>query len=546
MRGGASMAASAEGQEDLDFEKTRLYEQTPLVAEGMLPVSDLHTIAWFEYGNPAGKPVIFVHGGPGGGTAPMNARYFNPEAYRIILMDQRGCGKSTPFAELKENTVWDLIDDIEKLREKLGIEKWQVFGGSWGSTLSLAYAITHPQRVTELVLRGIFLLRKKELDFFYEGVGTAFLFPEEWEAFQAAIPEEERAGGFIEAYGRRLRGELGEEEKFAASKAWSIWEGSVSRLNVPTREAILKKWGDDDFALAFARIENHYFTGKDGVPGFFPRDGWLLEEENLAKIAHIPTVIVQGRYDVVCPAVSAYELHKRLPNSTLHMTTTGHSSFEPEIIEKLVEATDKFAGITPPNHAVAAADLHNLLLTRRTVNSFRAELPVGWEDALQRAILAATFAPNHKNTEPWRFHLLGPESIRRVCELNAEIVSSTKGPEAGAKKLKRWLAMPGWLVVSCVRSESDAGSMDNPNGVAREDYAACCCAVQNLCLSLHADGIGTKWTSGDVNFDARFAEAVGLPSNEYVIGTIWFGQAEKQPPAPVKKLSLEDVLHRHD
>jgi len=335
--------AAAEGQEALDFDNTRLYPEASLVTEGMLAVSDLHSIAWFEYGNPQGKPVLFVHGGPGGGTAPMNARYFDPERYRIVLVDQRGCGKSKPFAELEENTTWDLVADFEKVRKLLGIERWQVFGGSWGSTLSLAYAITHPERVTELVLRGIFLLRKKELDFFYEGCGTNFLFPEQWEAYTAAIPEEEHAGGFIKAYGKRLRGELGDAEKFAASKAWSVWEGSVSRLVVPSREAILAKWADDDFALAFARIENHYFTGRDGVAGFFPREGWLLEEENLARLQSIPTVIVQGRYDVVCPAVSAYELHQRLPGSTLHMTTTGHSSFEPEIIERLVEATDAFA-----------------------------------------------------------------------------------------------------------------------------------------------------------------------------------------------------------
>jgi len=204
------------------------------------------------------------------------------------------------------------------------------------------------------------------------------------------------------------------------------------------------------------------------------------------------------------------------------------------------------AGATSKN-AATASDLRQLLLSRRTVNSFDSKLPTGWEGAVKSAVHAATYAPNHKMTEPWRFHLLGPQAIRRVCELNAEIVSSTKGPEAGAKKLKRWLAMPGWLVVTCVRSNSDgAGSMENPNGIAREDYAACCCAVQNLCLSLHADGIGTKWTTGAVNFDPRFGEAVGLPSNEYVIGTIWFGQAEKQPRAPLKKLSVDDVLCRHD
>ena len=169
---------AAEGEETLDFDNTRLYPQPPLVSEGMLEVSDLHTVAWYEYGNPEGKPALFVHGGPGGGTAPMNARYFDPDAYRVVLVDQRGCGRSTPPAELEDNTTWDLVDDFERVREMLGIEKWLVFGGSWGSTLSLAYAITHPERVTELVLRGIFLLRKKELDFFYEGKGTNFLFPE--------------------------------------------------------------------------------------------------------------------------------------------------------------------------------------------------------------------------------------------------------------------------------------------------------------------------------------------------------------------------------
>ena len=194
------------------------------------------------------------------------------------------------------------------------------------------------------MLRGIFLVRKKELDFFYEGKGTNFLFPEPWEVYEAQIPAEEaEKDGYVAAYGRRLRGELGDEAMRSAAKAWSVWEGSVSRLRPPSREQIMGKWADDDFSLAFARIENHYFTGADGVPGFFPRDGWLLEEENLAKIRHIPTVIVQGRYDVVCPAVSAFDLHSRLPGSTLHVTTTGHSSFEPDIIEKLVEATDSFA-----------------------------------------------------------------------------------------------------------------------------------------------------------------------------------------------------------
>jgi len=358
-----ALNGGGEGQEDglSDLDATALYPQPTLVSSGTLAVSEIHTIAYFEYGNPDGKPVLFVHGGPGGGTAPENARYFDPEAYRIILVDQRGCGKSKPFAELEENTTFDLVDDFEKVREHLGIEKWQVFGGSWGSTLGLTYAIVHPQRTTELVLRGIFLVRRKELEFFYEGRGTSYLFPAAWEAFEAEIPSEERAdagGSLITAYGRRLRGNLGEEKMRSAAKAWSLWEGSTSKLVPSSEESLSSKWGGDDFSLAFARIENHYFTGgtgvwnfdKDkgdssdgkGVSGFFPREGWLLEEENLAKIIDIPTVIVQGRYDVVCPAVSAYELHSKLPKSKLHMTTTGHSSFEPEIIERLVEATNGF------------------------------------------------------------------------------------------------------------------------------------------------------------------------------------------------------------
>lgn len=194
----------------------------------------------------------------------------------------------------------------------------------------------------------------------------------------------------------------------------------------------------------------------------------------------------------------------------------------------------------------AAAAVHRALLSRRTVNDFGAELPEGWEDALNRAVEAATYAPNHKRTEPWRFHLLGPRAIRRVCELNAEIVAAKKGEAAGAKKLSRWLAMPGWLVVTCVRPD-DAPSMEEPAGSTREDYAACCCAVQNLCLSLHADGLGTKWTTGPVNFDARFAAAAGLSDDEYVVGTIWFGEpAGGMPPPPRKRFTLDDVLQRHD
>lgn len=319
------------------FSQTALYGPIQPYEIGSLKVSDIHTIAYTIYGNPNGKPVLFVHGGPGGGTDPAMARFFDPKYYKIILVDQRGCGDSTPFADLRDNTTYDSVRDFEKLREKLKIEKWQIFGGSWGSTLALAYAVEHPSRVTELVLRGIFLIRKKEIDWFYQGPGASFLFPEDWAAYEAAIPPAER-GDYIAAYGKRLRGELGEEEMKAAAKAWSIWEGRTSKLVQDPWDTVKDRFGADKFSLAFARIENHYFTNK----GFFPRDGYLLEKANIDKIRHIPTVIVQGRYDVVCPAISAYELNKVFPESKLIITLTGHSGFENEIIEKLVEATDKF------------------------------------------------------------------------------------------------------------------------------------------------------------------------------------------------------------
>lgn len=334
----AHLSASAEGAEGAGFLDTALYKPTKPIQTGKVKVSDIHTIAFTVYGNPQGKPVLFVHGGPGGGTTPAMARFFNPEKYKIVLVDQRGCGDSTPFAELKENTTWDSVADFEKVRELLQIEKWQVFGGSWGSTLSLAYAQTHPDRVTELVLRGIFMLREKELKWFYQGPGASFIFPEDWARYEAAIPEEERYD-FIKAYGKRLRGEMGEAEMHKAAKAWSIWEGRTSKLVQDSWENVKDKFGDDQFSLAFARIENHYFTNK----GFFPRDGYLLEKERIDRVRHIPTVIVQGRYDVVCPAVTAYDLTQVMPEAEAVFTTTGHSGFEKEIISHLVAATDRFA-----------------------------------------------------------------------------------------------------------------------------------------------------------------------------------------------------------
>jgi proline iminopeptidase len=319
------------------FISTALYPQSPCLQKGTIQVSEIHKVAFSVYGNPEGKPVLFVHGGPGGGTQPACSRFFDPKFYKIVLFDQRGCGESTPFAELRENTTWDSVEDMEKIRELLGIPAWQVFGGSWGSTLSLAYAQKHPDKVTHLVLRGIFLLREAELKFFYQGPGSNFLFPEDWKIYEEAIPPNERHD-YIKAYGKRLRGELGEEEKLKAAKAWSIWEGRTSKLVQDKWENVKDRFGDAKFALPFARIENHYFTNK----GFFKRDGYLLEKKQIDKIRNIPTVIVQGRYDCVCPAKSAYDLKQVFPEAELNITLTGHSSYEHEIIAKLVEATDRF------------------------------------------------------------------------------------------------------------------------------------------------------------------------------------------------------------
>ncbi len=299
---------------------------------GMLPVTGGHTLYWEESGNPEGKPVLFVHGGPGGGTDPKQRRFFDPQSYRIVLFDQRGCGKSTPHASLNENTTWDLVADIERLRTHLGIEQWLLFGGSWGSTLALAYAQTHPDRVTGLVLRGIFLLRKWEIDWFYQE-GASRMFPDAWESYLAPIPPEERAD-LLHAYHRRLTGDDAAVRQ-ACAKAWSVWEGRTSTLL--HNEELVAKTGGDEFALAFARIECHYFVNG----AFFPHDGALLD--GVKRISHLPCVIVQGRYDVVCPPQSAWELHKAWPSSKLVIVPdAGHSADEPGITAALVEATDAF------------------------------------------------------------------------------------------------------------------------------------------------------------------------------------------------------------
>ncbi|QSQ13298.1 prolyl aminopeptidase [Myxococcus landrumensis] len=299
---------------------------------GRLRVSPLHELYFEECGNPKGKPVVFIHGGPGGGTDAKQRRFFDPSAYRIILMDQRGCGRSTPHACLEENTTWDLVEDLERLRLHLGIERWMLFGGSWGSTLSLAYAQTHPERVTELVLRGIFLLRKQELDWFYQR-GASAMFPDAWEYFLAPIPADERHD-LLGAYHRRLTGSDA-AERLEAARAWSVWEARTSYL-LPNAELVTRN-SSDDFALAFARIECHYFFNR----GFLRSDTQLLED--VQRIRHIPTVIVQGRYDVVCPPESAWALHQIWPEAELILVPdAGHSANEPGTTSALLEATDRF------------------------------------------------------------------------------------------------------------------------------------------------------------------------------------------------------------
>src|SRR5438270_4061718 len=313
-------------------ELRRLYDPIEPYETSRLKVSDVHELYYEQCGNPNGKPVVFLHGGPGGGLIPEYRRFFDPNAYRVVLFDQRGSGKSTPHSSLEENTTWDLVADIEKLREHLGIDKWQVFGGSWGSTLSLAYAETHPDRATELVLRGIFLCRPKEIRWFYQE-GASWIFPDVWEEFEKAIPAGER-GDFVSAYYRRLTSD-DERARLEAARAWSVWEGSTSKLFFDY--SMIEKFADPEFALAFARIECHYFMNN----AFFPTDNYLVE--NVEKIRHVPAVIVQGRYDVVCPMRSAWDLHRAWPEAELRVVPdAGHSATEPGIIAALVEATDRF------------------------------------------------------------------------------------------------------------------------------------------------------------------------------------------------------------
>ncbi|HEX6810027.1 MAG TPA: prolyl aminopeptidase [Planctomycetota bacterium] len=318
--------------------KRRLVDLFPAIEpfqQGYLKVSGLHRIHYEQCGNPKGKPIVFLHGGPGGGIDPVYRRYFDPRKWRIVLFDQRGCGKSRPFAELRENTTWDLVADIEKLRVHLGIDRWSVFGGSWGSSLALAYAETHTKRVVSMTLRGIFLLRRSELLWFYQD-GASHMFPDAFADYQAPIPERER-GDMMKAYYKRLTSSDRKVRRRAA-KAWSVWEGRTSKLYVDP--AVVKKFGGGRFADAFARIEAHYFVNR----GFLERDDQLLR--NSQRLRHIPAVIVQGRYDVCCPARSAWDLHRAWPEAKLVIVPdAGHSMTEPGIRSALIEETDRFARV---------------------------------------------------------------------------------------------------------------------------------------------------------------------------------------------------------
>ncbi|NJO85491.1 MAG: prolyl aminopeptidase [Synechococcaceae cyanobacterium RM1_1_27] len=302
---------------------------------GELAVSELHTLYYEQVGNPEGKPVVFLHGGPGGGCNATYRRYFDPQKWRVILFDQRGCGRSRPHAELTENTTWDLVADIERLRQHLGIDRWCVFGGSWGSTLALAYSQTHPEACVGLILRGIFMLRQRELHWFYQE-GASNLFPDAWEHYLEPIPESEREN-LIEAYYRQLTSPDPVVRQKAA-QAWSVWEASTSHLW--QKPELMERFAQSEFSLAFARIECHYFVNK----GFLTHENQLLE--GVKRIRHLPGMIVQGRYDVVCPPVTAWDLHRAWPEADFQLIPdAGHSMSEPGIQAALLDATDRFAAL---------------------------------------------------------------------------------------------------------------------------------------------------------------------------------------------------------
>ena len=300
---------------------------------GMIDVGDGHMVYYERSGKVGGKPAVFLHGGPGGGIAPSHRQLFDPEVYDVTLFDQRGCGRSTPYASLEANTTWHLVADIERLRELVGAEQWLVFGGSWGSTLALAYAQKHPERVSALILRGIYTMTQPELDWYYQ-FGVSEMHPEKWDRFVAPIPERER-GDLLTAYYKILTGD-DEAAQLEAAKAWTIWEGETITL-LPD-EAFSAPFRDGNYALAFARIETHYFVNK----------GWMDEGQLLrdaGRLAGIPGTIVHGRYDMPCPARYAYALHQAWPDADFQIVEgAGHAYSEPGILDQLIRATDRFAG----------------------------------------------------------------------------------------------------------------------------------------------------------------------------------------------------------
>ena len=313
-----------------DSPRRGLFPEIEPFASGWMPTDGVHEIYYEESGRPDGKPVLVLHGGPGGATNPSMRRYFDPTVWRTVMFDQRGCGQSRPNASLEDNTTWALIEDIERLRERCGIEKWTVFGGSWGSTLAMAYAITHPERVEALVLRGIFLLTKPELHWFYQE-GASNIFPDAWEHFLKPIPEAER-GDLMGAYYKRLTGDdrAAQEE---AALAWSTWEGDMVSIEGPAARP--DRFAEADFAVAFARIENWYFTNG----GFFPEENWILN--NVHRMRNIPCWIAQGRFDIVTPMSGAWALHRAWPEAKLDIIPdAGHASTEPGIVDSLIRAMD--------------------------------------------------------------------------------------------------------------------------------------------------------------------------------------------------------------
>ncbi|WP_028293020.1 prolyl aminopeptidase [Oceanobacter kriegii] len=317
----------------MSTELRTLYPEIEPYDSGMLDVGDGHTIYWERVGTPGAKPAVFLHGGPGGGCNESHRRVFDPAKYDAVLFDQRGCGRSTPHANLDANTTWHLVEDIERLREKFGIDQWLVFGGSWGSTLALAYAQTHPECVSEMVLRGIYTLTQAELDWYYQ-FGVSEMHPEKWQHFIAPIPEAERDNMML-AYHKRLTGS-DDAEKLACAKAWSQWEGGTSTL-LPNPDMV-EDFGGDQFALAFARIENHFFINA----------GWLEPNQlqrDVHKLHGIPAVIVHGRFDMPCPLKNAWNLANAWPDAELHIIeAAGHAMSEPGILDQLIRATDRFAG----------------------------------------------------------------------------------------------------------------------------------------------------------------------------------------------------------